>query len=131
MARMDAMALSGAKLDCWVALAEGHSGALTQAVIIRKDGHEVCHLAVGGIPVSPYSPSSNWALALPLIERERILLREYPLHREPAFEAMLRQGGVTWFARGELPLVAAMRVLVRSRIPEHMLDGERFGTQGA
>lgn len=127
MARMDAMALSGATLDCWAALAEGHG----DAVIVRSGRHAVCHLAVDGVPVSPFNPSSDWNAARPIIARERILLRERQLHGEPVFEAMLVRDGITWFAHGELPLIAAMRVLVRSRIPEQMLDSERFGRQGA
>ncbi|MGA0572220.1 phage protein NinX family protein [Variovorax sp. VNK109] len=124
---MDAMALSGATLDCWVALAEGHGNA----VIVRTGRHHVCHLAVDGVPVSPFSPGTDWDAAWPIIQRERILLRERRLNREPVFEAMLVRDGITWFAIGELPLVAAMRVLVRSRIPEQMLDGARFGQQDA
>jgi hypothetical protein len=119
---MDALSLDGATLDCWVALAEGHAPPR----ILRVGRREVCHLVVDGAPTVAYEPSRDWGLAEPILARERIQLREVRARGEPAFEAMLTREGVTWFAVGPLPLVAAMRVLVRSRIPDALLDAARF-----
>lgn len=45
---------------------------------------------------------------------------------QPMFEAMLRRDRVTWFAEGELPLIAAMRVYVRSRFSDEQLRSPPF-----
>jgi hypothetical protein len=123
---MNAMELSDGLLDCWVAFAEGHA----DATLVPTPRGNVCRCAGEDGSQHTYSPSTRWALATPIIEREGIRLREMTLHGEPAFEAMLAGAGVTWFATGALPLVAAMRVYVRSRIPEPMLNHAAFCEKG-
>lgn len=43
---------------------------------------------------------------------------------------MLVHDRVTWFATGALPLVAAMRAYVRSRVPEALLSHAQFNERG-
>ena len=122
---MDVAELCGAELDAWVALAQGH-----QAVsVIEASGRRECRsLRPDALQPQGYSPSTDWALAGPIIEHEHIALRDMDAARpEPMFEAMLRSGEVTWFAEGELPLIAAMRVYVRSRFSEAQLGAPPFG----
>lgn len=126
MARMEIHDLGGALLDAWVARAQGladirvtHRGSATPLCMARW---------VDRTEVVPYSPSTDWALANLIIDREHIALRDLWIQdRPPAFEAMLRRADVTWFARGELPLVAAMRVYVRSRFTEEEVRQRSFG----
>ncbi len=120
---MDEIELAGAALDCWVALAEGHATPR----IVAMGRRTVCRsVRPGSEGLQDFSPATDWALAGPIIQRERIGLRDMVAHHEPRFEAMLRRGGVTWFAQGELPLVAAMRVYVRSRFGDAELRERRF-----
>lgn len=116
MARMEIHDLSGALLDAWVARAQG-----LRDIRLRHDsGRAVCHARWADAPsAAPYSPSTDWGLASLIIDREHIAMRDLWVQgRPPAFEAMLRRADVTWFSRGDLPLVAAMRVYVRSRFTE-------------
>jgi len=108
--------LRGALLDAWVARAQG----LCDIRVAMVGSAPACVARwVDRTEATPYSPSSDWALAGLIIDREHIALRDVWVRgRPPAFEAMLRRADVTWFSRGELPLVAAMRVYVRSRFTE-------------
>ncbi|MET0542085.1 MAG: phage protein NinX family protein [Variovorax sp.] len=107
--------LNGAELDAWVARVEGlHEISFEGTGSARK-----CIARMRGtLRAAAFQPSTDWAVAGPIMERERIGLRDVLAHGEPMFEAMLRHNDVTWFAQGELPLLAAMRVYVRSRFPE-------------
>ncbi|MBS0426356.1 MAG: DUF2591 family protein [Proteobacteria bacterium] len=108
--------LEGALLDAWVARAQGLCD-----IRLAADGSAAVCVArwVDAAEPRPYSPSTDWTLARFIIDHEHIALRDLWISgRPPAFEAMLRRHDVTWFARGELPLVAAMRVYVRSRFTE-------------
>ena len=119
---METMEPSGAALDAWVARAEGHGTPR----LVRRGARSRCEVHDVSLGWKVFSPSTDWDLADTIIEREHIGLREVTVHHQPMFEAMLRRGGVTWFAHGELPLIAAMRAYVRSRFPEEMLRTERF-----
>jgi hypothetical protein len=123
---MDVAELCGAELDAWVALAQGHRAV---SVTCTGGGRRECRsLRPDALQPQRYSPSTDWALAVPIIEQEHIALRDMDAARpEPMFEAMLRSGEVTWFAEGELPLIAAMRVYVRSRFTEAQLGAPPFG----
>jgi Protein of unknown function (DUF2591) len=121
---MDAAELRGAELDAWVALAQGH---LAIRVLDIGGRRECRSLPPHASQPQRFDPSSDWALAGPIIRHERISLRDMVAHRpQPMFEAMLRSGEVTWFAEGELPLIAAMRVYVRSRYSEAQLAEPPF-----
>lgn len=117
--------LGGALLDAWVARAQG----LCDIRVDTVDGLSVCLARwVDRTEVRPYSPSTDWALANLIIDREHIALRDLWLRGSPpAFEAMLRRADVTWFSRGELPLEAAIRVYVRSRFTEEEVRLRSFG----
>ena len=121
---MKAVELRGAELDAWVALAQGHR----VISVVEVGGRRECQtLRPGAAQLQRYDPSSDWELAAPIIEHEHIALRDMVAHRpEPMFEAMLRGGSITWFAEGELPLIAAMRVYVRSRFSEADLRSPPF-----
>jgi len=108
--------LRGALLDAWVARAQG----LCDIRVATVGNAPACVARwIDRTEATPYSPSTDWALAGLIIDREHIALRDVWVRgRPPAFEAMLRRADVTWFSRGELPLVAAMRVYVRSRFTE-------------
>ncbi len=115
--------LSGPALDCWVALAEGH----VAPQVVGSGARAVCQsMRLDDDQPANFSPSTDWSLAEPIIQRERIGLRDLLLHREPMFEAMVNYRGSTWFAEGELPLVAAMRVYVRTRFTDAQLAAPRF-----
>lgn len=117
--------LGSPDLDAWVALAQGHCGVR----VIQAGRRRECHsLRPCATQTQRYSPSTDWALAAPIIQSEHIGLRDMEAARpEPMFEAMLCRDGVTWFAEGELPLIAAMRVYVRSRFSEAQLNLPPFG----
>lgn len=114
---------SGAELDCWVALAEGH----VAPQVTHAGAHAVCQsMRLDSDGLLDFSPSTDWDLAGPIIQREGIGMRDMDAHREPLFEAMVSYRGTTWFAQGELPLVAAMRVYVRTRFTDAQLAAPRF-----
>ncbi len=105
--------LTGVALDWAVAECEGLNITTENPKVIRFTG-------LGG---SDYRPSKNWSQGGPIIEREKIELKE--------------NGFGSWFARykgdkwmrGETPLIAAMRWLVTDRlgngveIPEELQNG--------
>ena len=115
--------LSGAVLDCWVALAEGH----VAPQVVGNGPHAVCQsMRLDYDYPLDFNPSADWSLAEPILQREHIRLRDMLLHQEPMFEAMMTYRGATWFAEGDLPLVAAMRVYVRTRFTDAQLAAPRF-----
>lgn len=117
---------AGAELDAWVATAQGHRQVEVMAV--RTGERPVCRsIRPGTLAPMPFQPTADWALAGPIIERERIGLRDVVARDTPMFEAMLHYRGVTYFAKGELPLVAAMRAYVRSRFDDTQLAAPPFG----
>lgn len=94
--------LSGAALDWAVAKAEG---------VIKGDALDVGFICEGG-----YTPSTDWALAGAIIEREKLWL-------EPI------NGGEQWWSvtlsgnhegEGATPLVAAMRCYVASKLGDEV-----------
>lgn len=73
---------------------------------------------------SAWSPSRNWNQGGPIIERERIELGSHA----DQWQATVHMEEVSKFAFGSTPLIAAMRVFVRSQfgdtinIPQEVLD---------
>jgi hypothetical protein len=124
IAGMDARGLRDAELDAWVALAQGHRDVRLSDVGGRRECHS---LAPGAAQAGRYAPSTDWDAADRIIAAAHIVLREMVgTHGEPKFEAMLRHDDITWFAEGELPLIAAMRVYVRSRFGDEQLRSPPF-----
>lgn len=100
--------LEGALLDAAVALAEGIE------VRVYPDGIDAWRVAAGGrgmYSAGTYSPSTDGALAVPIIERERIALR--PSSDEWVADWMGPRG--TFVGLGPTPLIAAMRAYIASR----------------
>ncbi|MGH8671521.1 MAG: phage protein NinX family protein, partial [Burkholderiales bacterium] len=97
--------LTGAVLDSYVAKEEG----LPNAVI--EDGKCMVDLNTGGRRV--YSPSNDWALAGPLIEREQIAL--LPPHTRDTPGKWWRAECGHWSAAGATAREAAMRAYVSSK----------------
>lgn len=59
-----------------------------------------------------YSPSINWALAGPIIDRERITIAPHEKHGAKAWRALHMRTMLT----GPTPLIAAMRCYVASKL---------------
>jgi len=83
-----------------------------------------CSIA-GAEPMTPYSPSTNWEHAGPIIERERIMLTN----------GTAVSGSFTWYAftnspapsiKGATALEAAMRKLVALKIGDEILLPAQF-----
>lgn len=124
--KVTAFELTGARLDYWVARADG--------LIDKIDGIYMMNLQGGGFgPVwiqseKPYSPSSNGSDGVPIIEREGIGTAKY----HEAIDGPMDATGLQWaamsvddtvFARGATMLEAAMRVFVASKLGETFDDG--------
>lgn len=113
--------LIGALLDYWVAKADG-----MQHVRINDDAEPPeCYMweqerGIGS--GEPYSPSSNWKLGGPIIERERIELFAPANSPEWAkWEAKLHpNGSFARIASGETALIAAMRAYVASKFGDEV-----------
>jgi hypothetical protein len=130
--------LSGTQLDYWVAIAEGwekdplrppseyqirikHGLTYQASHLYSNDGF--CYALCGDNRPYSYSPSTNWALAGVIIERERIIIApagsppdgdyewraQYPKH--PRDE---------WNFYGPAPLVVAMRAFVHDRFGDEV-----------
>jgi hypothetical protein len=90
--------LEGAPLDAAVAKAEGWT----------LHGVEVMHLAA----------STSWAIAGPIIERERIEIQPSPL--SDWWFACVRYAAGQRVFRGPTPLIAAMRAYVAARFGDEV-----------
>ena len=60
-----------------------------------------------------YSPSTDWAQAGPILDRERITIRQWT--NMPSIHAYMPHDGAPWGA-GPTPLIAAMRCYVASKL---------------
>jgi hypothetical protein len=112
--------LEGALLDYWVAKAGGYSP-------MPHDGHWF----IGLDRYEAYNPSANWALAGPIIEREKITLIHYGIEDAEdgnPWEAAIR-GDCHYIDQypgdamgGPTALIAAMRRYVESKYGDEV-DG--------
>ena len=74
---------------------------------------------------TPYPYSSDWAQGGPIVEREKISIRQWT--NMPIVHAYMPIDGAEWSSDGGLPLVAAMRCFVASKlggevdVPEELL----------
>lgn len=113
---MNVAQLSGAQLDYWVARASGLAVQLDgDRVVIERVRFGVLDGSVEPWFVSwgPFSPSTNWADGGPIIQRERICIS--PHDRGEAWGAWITSSCYESNdpdARGETPLIAAMRAYV-------------------
>lgn len=125
--------LEGARLDYWVAKAQGLAVAIEYqvtcprrltAVWIEQDGKRIDYQA------DHYSPSTNWAQAGPIIEAEKIDLIHYGEdgYKGGLWEAVRRihthyidqrPGDATG---GPTPLIAAMRAFVAAKFGDEIAE---------
>lgn len=76
--------------------------------------------------VQPFEPSTNWAQGGPIIERERISIRQWV--NVPIAHAYMPVDNAGWSSDASSPLIAAMRCYVASKlgdiveVPEELLE---------
>lgn len=103
--------LTGAPLDYWVAKAEGFMRPRIEkgaCVVDEPDGHL-------------FEPSTNWAVAGPIIDRRKIMIAWNVDHWiSGCHETTERPGGHIW--TGRTALIAAMRVCVAAVYGEQVPD---------
>ncbi|WOB06481.1 phage protein NinX family protein [Piscinibacter gummiphilus] len=117
--------LTGAMLDAAVAKALGHEWKWARMcepdIVEITDWNRPATLVNGW----RFQPSTDWAHAGPIIERERIGLRE-PRHPHPfdwgaTSEALsIKTAGIGSPQYGRTPLIAAMRAFVASKLGEEV-----------
>ena len=104
--------LSGVVLDLAVAKCEGVP--LIAGCLFTKDPKDGTH----------YSPSTNWAQGGPIIEREKISLIWMQFSDEQYWLASIDVGTLEapkeCEARGDAPLIAAMRCYVLSKLGDEV-----------
>jgi hypothetical protein len=127
--KVKAVELEGAALDFWVSEAED-AGCCLENFMVNPPRPGACWRMVDGRPdfSKPYSPSTDWALGGPIIERENIcvLAPKYINMVDDRWTAGV--GAVEsydgWYgstknqAEGPTLLVAAMRAYVMSKFGE-------------
>ena len=100
--------LTGAALD-W-AVAKADENLYPKGDVRLLDG-KVFTIEPGNYEQSDrwqlYAPSTNWAQGGPIIERERISIRQWT--NVPLVHAYVPQGNAPWISDGTSPLIAAMR----------------------
>jgi len=118
--------LEGARLDAVVAaqcrvagrLITDHHGSWRQSRFLQSN------------PEIEWSPSTNWAIAGPIIELERITVaavgrddrRWYAEINGAELESGIEVGYGKHHAEGATPLIAAMRAFVKSRVGDEIAD---------
>lgn len=93
--------LTGAALDWAVAKCSTKNGATFEdgrLYLLNDAGHRL---------VLRYAPSTNWAQGGPIIERERISIRQWT--NVPLVHAYMPQDNAPWLSDDTSPLIAAMR----------------------
>ncbi|RQV20651.1 DUF2591 domain-containing protein [Burkholderia cenocepacia] len=128
--------LTGAQLDYWVARADGCvAGAAKEGgraldgtcePVVFTTSNGTLRVAKKG-SVIDWAPSTDWAQAGPIIEREGIILRPFS---DGAWGAayefdMDARGGVFYMSgsqEGATPLIAAMRAYVASKFGDEVDD---------
>lgn len=98
--------------------------------ICEQDGKPVCFLEPNNtMRQDPqyFMPSTNWAQGGPIIEREEITVgpaapygcTEYKFHANILLESGIHAGSIC-HARGDTPLIAAMRAFVASKLGDEV-----------
>ena len=117
--------LTGAALDRAVAKAkriELSHGCYNRLLV---DGR----MSAGQKMLAPYNPSTDWALAGPIIEREKLCITASVEGDWTAF-CVSDEMDMQWICRGPTPLIAAMRCYVASQmgdeveVPDELLEKE-------
>lgn len=66
----------------------------------------------------PFNPSTDWAQGGPIIERERISIRQWT--NVPIVHAYMPHDDAPWASDGTSPLIAAMRCFVTSKLGDEV-----------
>lgn len=106
--------LTGAALDWAVAKCEDKNG------VLHDDGITRCIVIVApsGVYKGRYTPTVNWAQGGPIIERERISIRQWT--NVPLVHAYMPHDDAPWVSDGTSPLIAAMRCYVASKLGDEV-----------
>ena len=114
MAKVKTNELIGAQLDWMVAKADDN---LHPKGDVRLLDGKVFTIEAGDYERSDrwqrYSPSTGWAQGGPILDRERITIRQWT--NMPIIHAYMPHDGAPWGA-GPTPLIAAMRCFCCSRL---------------
>ena len=117
MKRIKVAEATGKVLDWMVAKCEGH---------LWRDASVCPQYGPNGTNCwQSWRPSTNWAQGGPIVEREKISIRQWA--NVPIVHAYMPIDGAEWSSDGGLPLVAAMRCFVASKlggevdVPEELL----------
>ncbi len=79
-----------------------------------NETHEQC--PINPLTAEPFS--TDWSLAGPIIERERISIRQWT--NVPIVHAYMPQDDAPWASDGTSPLIAAMRCYVASKLGDEI-----------
>jgi hypothetical protein len=77
-------------------------------------------MSAGQKMLAPYNPSTDWALAGPIIEREKLCITASVEGDWTAF-CVSDEMDMQWICRGPTPLVAAMRCYVASKFGDDLV----------
>ncbi len=69
-------------------------------------------------PLASFRPSTNWAYGGPIIERERVSIRQWT--NVPIVHAYMPQDDAPWASDDVSPLIAAMRCYVASKLGDEV-----------
>lgn len=130
MPKIKTSELTDAALDWAVAEAEGISRVTEAGFYTEYANPNV----TGAKPVllqfpRGYSPSTRWAQGGPIIEREKISIRQWT--NVPVVHAYMPFDGAEWSEDGASPLIAAMRCYCSSKlgdvvdIPEELCQQQK------
>ena len=114
----------GAQLDWMVAKCMGYVEQGVYGTPEIRDGGIYLHYC-DVVLNDCYSPATNWAQAGPIIDRERITIRQWT--GMPIIHAYMPHDGAPWGA-GPTPLIAAMRCFCCSKlgreveVPDELLE---------
>ena len=112
MAKVKTGELTGPKLDWLVAKCMGYVEQGVYGTPEFRDSGVYLRYC-DAVLNSCYSPTTDWAQAGPILERERITIRQWT--NMPSIHAYMPHDGAPWGA-GLTPLIAAMRCYVASKL---------------
>ena len=112
MAKIKTNELTGPTLDWLVAKCQGYVEQGVYGTPEFRDS-EVYLCYCDAVLNSCYSPTTDWAQGGPILDRERITIRQWT--NMPIIHAYMPHDGAPWGA-GPTPLIAAMRCLITSKL---------------
>lgn len=118
--------LSGALLDYWTGRAE--RAAFVGRIVEYTDGKTYCVVPAGVCGENGwtdqriYSPSSDWAVGGPIIERENGAIMRETFPSRVVYHAQMGNGVTRFMISGPTHLIAAMRAFVGSKFGAEVPD---------